>query len=192
MTTPSEKSQETDDRYNETGNTDSRQKPTTQPCLLVSKPTIYRIYFPDMIRPERAQRGILSLPPVSYMYRVLPSNENKSCQFTTPRNETKAADIEEKPASSFQPHTGAWTPSPLFEAHAPLPLPHAKPPELESLGFGSPAEADADVLEAEEAERSLPDKAASFGVKPKPSGDGKGVVERLFRAGLVAEPEPAC
>lgn len=35
-------------------------------------------------------------------------------------------------------------------------------------------------------ERGLLVPAASPGVKPKPSGDGNGVVERLFSAGLEA------
>ena len=49
-----------------------------------------------------------------------------------------------------------------------------------------------DGFEAEEAERSFPGRAASLGVNPKPRGEGKGVVERLFSAGLATGTGPAC
>ena len=37
-------------------------------------------------------------------------------------------------------------------------------------------------LDAEELDRSFAVLALSFGAKPKPSGDGRGVVDRLFKA----------
>ena len=39
-------------------------------------------------------------------------------------------------------------------------------------------------LDAEELDRSFAVLALSFGAKPKPSGDGRGVVDRLFKAGF--------
>lgn len=47
-------------------------------------------------------------------------------------------------------------------------------------------------FEADEVERSFPCRTASLGVNPKPNGDGKGVVDRLFKAGLVTGTEPTC
>ena len=79
-----------------------------------------------------------------------------------------------------QPQTDACTPSPVLDPHTPLPLPQpprATPP-VASLTPGAEV-----GLDEEEAERSLEARgtAASPGVKPKPRGDGRGVVERLFR-----------
>lgn len=83
---------------------------------------------------------------------------------------------------SPQPQTEACTPRPLLEPQTLLPLLHPKPtpPSL----AGPLAAAVTAGFEADEVDLSLAE--ASPGVKPKPRGDGSGVVERLFSAGLEA------
>jgi len=88
-----------------------------------------------------------------------------------------------------QPQTEAWTPRVLFEPQTPPPFPHPSPTAEGSLAEELAAWAELDGFEAEEVERSFPDVAEvapSLVEKPKLSGDGKGVVDRLFKAGLEA------
>jgi hypothetical protein len=76
-----------------------------------------------------------------------------------------------------QPQTDAWTPR-FFEPQTPLLVPH---PEAKAFSLLLTLA----WLDVAEADRSFT-AALSLGVKPRPSGEGNGVVERLFKAGLVA------
>ena len=90
----------------------------------------------------------------------------------------------------LEPHTEACTPSPLFEPQTP-PLLLQPRPTLADESFGPDALVVAVTagLEAADVERSPAAAAASLGVKPKPNGEGRGVVERcLLRAGLEGGP----
>lgn len=99
----------------------------------------------------------------------------------------RQASRNDQTGQPIQPQTDAWTPNEFLEPQTPLLLPH---PRLTALVLDSLAPgAEVDGLDAEEVDRSLAEiglLALSLGANPYPKGEGNGVVDRLFRAGLEA------